>query len=272
MPQIVTTSLAIITDKIGYVSARKQADELSAEHGLTVADMPLVIQAMSSHPEIRKAIRPSWIDTITAELHGQRDGERSYEAWHSAGSLASSEGLEKAFPKMGAYGFMKVGDDEWTSVGKGSYDGKNVARIHLDDARNGKVPAPGIPHTIFVLLDKDHPNINKRGPVGYDEFMNDDRVLMITGSPENRERLAKILFGSKEQGGEGWTSVGSYHRTNEVGFGTNAVGRLVYVNYNYDGLNGNYDIGNIGRFAGVGAGGAAREKLTTELSLNCATQ
>ncbi|MBI4738184.1 hypothetical protein HY772_01250, partial [Candidatus Woesearchaeota archaeon] len=110
--QIKPPVLAAVTDRTGYVEARKEADKLAAEHGLIVADMPMAIQAMNNHPEVREAIRPGWIDTITGEYHGQRDGDRSYEAWHSAGSLATAKGLEKLFSKAGDCAFMPISDDE----------------------------------------------------------------------------------------------------------------------------------------------------------------
>jgi len=251
--------LAAVTDKTGYVKARKEADKLSQEYGLRVADMPMAIQAMASHPVVREAIRPDWIDTITVEYHGQRDGQRSYEAWHSIGSLATAKGLEKAFFKAGEYAFMQIADYEWVVVGKGSYYGQDVARVHLDDVKKGNVPAAGIPYTVFVRLDKDAPIINGRGQLNYDAFMQDDRVLMIAGSPDCRDSLAKMLFGSKEEGGEGWNNVGSYHRINDAGFDAQAKGRLVYLDIDNLGLvGGSIDLD--GRFVGVGAGGAVREK------------
>ncbi len=254
-PQIVRVKspvFAAVTDRKEYVKARKEADKLSERYGLRVADMPMAIQAMTSHPEVREAIRPFWIDTITGEYHGQRDGERSYEAWHSVGSLATAEGLEKLFSKAGNYAFMPISDDEWVAVGKGSYNGQTVARVHLDDARKGNVPAPGTPYTIFVRLDKDNPKINGRGQLDYDTFMQDDRVLMISGSPESREALAKMLFGK---------NIGSYHRINEVGFDKQAKGRLAYLDDDGDGLVGYDDIYYDGRFVGVGAGGAVEPAL-----------
>ncbi len=268
MPQIVQVKfpvLAAVTDKMSYVKARKEADKLAAEHGLTVADMPMTIQAMTNHPEVREAIRPVWIDTITGEYHGQRDGDRSYEAWHSVGSLATAKGLERAFSKAGKYAFMQVANDEWALVGKGSYNGQNVGRIHLDDVRKGSVHTAGNPYTIFTRLDKDKVNINESGQLTYSAFMQDDRVLMITGSPDAREALAKMLFGRKEDGGEGWSNIGSYHRIVgsyhriEAGFNAQAKGRLVYLDSSNNGLDG-YNFNNIGRFVGVGAGGAVREK------------
>jgi hypothetical protein len=109
-------------------------------------------------------------------------------------------------------------------------------------------------------LDKDSPKINGRGQLDYDTFMQDDRVLMIMGSPESREALAKMLFGKKEEGGEGWSNIGSYHRINEVGFDKQAKGRLVCLYNYYIGLVGKLNINNSGRFVGVGAGGAVRAK------------
>src|SRR3989344_4697310 len=246
--QIKSPVLAAVTDQTGYVKARNQAEKISQENGLTVADMPMVIQAMANHSEVREAIRPLWVDTITGEYHGQRDGDRSYETWHSAGSLATAKGLEKAFSGAGEYAFMQIADDEWVAVGKGNYNGQNVARIHLDDVKKGSVPAAGTPYTIFVRMDKDKPTINGSGQLTYDAFMSDDRVLMIAGSPDNREALAKMLFGRKEDGGEGWSNIGSYHRINEAGFDAQAKGRLVYLNNDSGGLGGYRYISHCGRF------------------------
>src|SRR3989338_5947868 len=266
--QVKSPVLAVVTDQTGYVKARKEADKLASEYGLTVADMPMAIQAMANHPEVREAIRTVWIDTMTGEYHGHRDGDRSYETWHSAGSLATAKGLEKLFKQVGDYGFMPISDDEWVAVGKGSYNGQTVARVHLEDAKKGNVPAAGTPYTVFTRLDKDKANINGTGQLGYDAFMSDDRVLMITGSPDNREALAKMLFGRKEDGGEGWSNIGSYHRINDSGFDAQAKGRLAYLNLNDGDLDGDRYIYDIGRFVGEGARGAvAREKSAPQRSV-----
>ena len=240
--QVKSPVLAAVTDSDYYVRARKEANKLSREYDLRVADMPMVIQAMTAHPKVRKAIRPTWIDTITGEYHGQRDGDRSYEIWHSAGSLATAKGLEKAFSKAGDYGFMQIADDEWVAVGKSNYNSQNVARIHLDDVKKGSVPVAGTPYTVFTRLDKDKANINGNSQLNYGAFMSDDRVLMIAGSPESREALAKMLFSKKEDGGEGWSNIGSYHRINKAGFDAQAKGRLVYLGNGNIGLDGNHNI------------------------------
>ena len=205
-------------------------------------------------------------DTVTGEYQGLRGEDRSYEAWHSVGSLATAEGLKKAFSKIGEYGFMLIPDDEWVAVEKGQYAGKEIVRVHLEDARKGKVPIPGTPYCISARLDKDKFVINPAGQLGYDSFMKDDRVLMIAGSPDCREALAKMLFGKKETGGEGWTVVGSYHRINDVDFNNKQPkGRLAYLSNYSNGLDGNRNSDIFGRFVGVGAGGAVGEKITPSI-------
>ena len=231
---------AVAHNSSSYVKARTEAETLSTDHSLRVADMPLGITALTQNPKIRAAIRPNLLDTITGEYHGQRNGQRSYETWHSTGSLATSEGLARAFPKQDDYGFMLISPEEWNAIGKGAYQGTSVQRVHLEEARNGDVPKAGTPYTIFTLLDTDRPGINESTQLSYDQFMKDDRVLMITGSPEYREALAKMFFGEKEDGGEGWTSVGSYHRIHNAPFGLIAKGRLSFVSDDYYGLDG-YD-------------------------------
>ncbi len=167
---------------------------------------------------------------------------------------------------------MPIFDDEWVAVGKGSYNGQTVARVHLEDARKGNVPAPGTPYTIFVRLDKDHPRINGRcqldydtSKLDYDTFMQNDRVLMITGSPESREALAKMLFGKQKDGGEGWSNIRSYHSINEVSFDAKAKGRLAYLGHYDGGLDGSS--GNFGRFVGVGAGDVVQPTLEQTLAV-----
>jgi len=264
MAQIIQTKspvLAVVTDSMSYLKARKQAEELSQKHNLTVADMPLAIHAMTTQADIREAVRPKYLDAITAEVQGLRDGEKSYEAWHSTGSLATLKGLENAFKNhRGDYGFMTLDTNEWSTVGDGKYNGKNVARIHLSDAQKGDVPKPGTPYTVFVYMDKDKPTINSSGQLTYDQFMKDDRVLMITGSPDSREALAKMLFGAKKDGGEGRETIGSYHRINDVGFNEQTRGRLVYLDSNNFGLDGSSVIDSDGRFLGVSDGVASGEK------------
>lgn len=277
MPQIIVQGesrvLAAVTGRTGYAKARKKADILAAEHGLRVADMPMAIQAMAN-PEVREAIMRAGIDTNTVECHGQRyPYGRFYEVWHSAGSLVTPKGLEKAVSesydnalcwipdaerRAHHYGFAPIDDDEWYAVGKGRYNGLEVPRLHIEDVRKGNVPAPGTPYTSFVPLDRDEYNINPSGELTLPDFMEDDRVLMVAGSPELREALAEMFFASK-----GWTpiealakmfgikpKIESHHRIGYVGFDAN-IGRPVRFN-GKRGIGGS-NLFHVGCFAAVAA-------------------
>ncbi|MCK4670497.1 MAG: hypothetical protein KAT43_04800 [Nanoarchaeota archaeon] len=229
-----------------YIPARKKIEELAQEYYLRVADLPMTIHAINNNCEIREALRRKWLDTITGEYHGLRDGDRSYEIWHSVGSLSTLNGLEQAFSIAEGYGFMKIGNNEWDAIGKGTFNRRVVPRVHLEDVKKGNVPNIGTPYTVFVRLDKDSPIIYDTSPdhdydqIGYTRFMRDDRILMLAGSPDNREALAKLLFGARKDGGDGWDSVYSYHRINEVDFHSIARGRLVGLYRFFDcGIGGN---------------------------------
>ncbi|MBS3142767.1 hypothetical protein J4464_05265 [Candidatus Woesearchaeota archaeon] len=276
MPELIYPSaplLGAVTDILRYLDARKQAEELAREHGLKVADMPLATQAMGHHPEVRAVVRHHWIDTISVECHGFRDNTRSYEAWHSVGSMATEKGLEDAIPTGGAYAFMPIAHDEWAAVGKGSYDVKNIVRVdNLMDLRAGNIPAAGAPYTISLMIPEGYRLIPlatdtkevidmhgagklilfERGELNADQFRMDDRVASVCGSPENVEILHGILFGKKEGGGEGRSSFGSYHRIHELGFGNVPMSRPLFLgNLGYDGLSGYDGLNNYARFLGV---------------------
>ena len=247
--------LAVITEIQSYMNARADIDaqtkELAkADKLVVVADIPMAIRAMTNNPEVRKAVRPTWIDSVSIEQQGKRDGDDVYEVSHSTGSFATLEGLKAGLESgIDVYGFMVVPDTEWAEAGKGKYLGKEVPRVSLSDLRAGKnIPSIGTPYTVFTKM-KDNPNINPRGQLTYDQFMNDDRVLMTCGSPEEREALAKMLFGKTEEGGEGWSNVGSYHRL-EARFGTNK-GRPAYLHNNHAGLDAYFVRHASGRFLGV---------------------
>ena len=251
--------LAAVTELSDYVEARARADLWSFSNGLPVADMPMAIQALTAHPEVRGAIRPCGIDTLTGEYHGQRDGSRSYEVWHSVGSLATADGLAEGLKKksliFGKQGFMDVENDEWVAVGNGRYNGQNVVRVHLEEVKRGNVPAPGTPYSIFVRLDRDSTKISGGGLLVYDAFMRDDRVLMVAGSLESREALANMLFR-----GEGHDSVGSIHDIGVVSFDAMARGRLTALGYENSGLVGNTATFNR-RFAMVDVGRRIAQNL-----------
>jgi formylglycine-generating enzyme required for sulfatase activity len=85
--------------------------------------------------------------------------------------------------------------------------------------------------------------IFRAGKLAKWQFLLDDRVLCICGSPGNRERLAEVVFGCGD-GGEGRDRFGSHHDLDGAGFPLPPVGRPVFL---YNG-----DTGICGRIYGYG--------------------
>lgn len=255
---------------IGYIESRNQIESLVKKYNcfnLAAADMPMLIHA-ATDDNILNIIRNLLFDTVTGEYHGMRDGHRSYEVWHSAGSLATAKGLEKAISDVDEYSFTPVPNEEWDAMGEGRYNRKKVKRVHLGDLRAGNVPKFGTPYTISLDLPDDYKLIPRnapmnevlerynrggliifeRGKLNADQFRIDDRVLSILGSPENREMFYKIMLKSHQQffAPAGipeeelvqFFSINSFHRIKEIGFYQQARGRLIYVYFVDDSIDG----------------------------------
>ncbi len=216
------------TDILDYISANAQAEQIAKDKNFIVPFMPQLIKALEND-EIRRIIRPMPIRTITVEAHGKRNNADVYEVHHGVGSLATSDGLISVCSNVKNYGFLPISDVEWKELG----NRRTVPRISLRELRKGNVPkeASENGYIVFARMNKDRPVINQSGQLSYDNFMSDDRVLMICGSPEARESLAKTL--KKERIG----SIGSHHRINEVGFSDN-LGRRVFLYDNEGGFEG----------------------------------
>ena len=101
--------------------------------------------------------------------------------------------------------------------------------------------------------------------------MYNDRVLMITGSPDNQKALANMLFDDEKDGGEGRSYIESRHyipeaesihrKLYENGVNVQAKGRMLRLGTK-DGFSGIHYPGMDGRFVVVDIGGAiARETL-----------
>jgi hypothetical protein len=226
-------ALAAVTGSMGYYDAKKQITNFCQKHRLTIADMPTVIGSMATHSDVYKSLSSKSIFTVTGEYHGFRDDFTScYEVWHSVGSLVTVENPRDLSTRWTYIDFVQISHDEWNSVGNANYNGRSFERVHLSDARKGNVPATGTPYVIFTSTGDREFSFNRSGRLSYDSFMQDDRVLMVAGSPDAREALAKKFFGKKEDGGEGWNTFGSYHNIEVNEFGHQALGRPLYLNTN----------------------------------------
>ena len=200
-----------------------------------------------------------------AVRHGREYADRAIEYVKKADILKSRDYLRIA----GKCGFMRIDKNEWDEVGKGRYAGQDVPRLSLEDARMGNVPEPGTPHTISLDVENGDYSINDINEItklDRDAFMRDDRILMLTGSPENREMLAGMYFGPEENGGEGLKSVSAYHLIHHLGFDSVAVGSPIRLGSGSDGIYNYTPINNKGRFLAI------RNERPAETSLEVLVQ
>ena len=70
-----------ITDVLNYVDARKQADKAPEFKGLTVVNMPELIDLLQ-FAKTREAIRAKWADTVSGEYQLPNDEDGVYLAAH----------------------------------------------------------------------------------------------------------------------------------------------------------------------------------------------
>ncbi len=231
-------TLALLPNRCStYVKALKDITKLAKQHNLTIADLPIAIEAMLKHPSIRKLLRADRFVTRTSEYTHQRSGNMMYETWHSVGSLSSYKGIEQRLNediKLENWGnFISIANAEWTAMGTGN----EVVRVHLDDVKKNDIPAIGTPHIIFVRVDKDDPLLNPKEQLTLPDFMTDDRSLMLAGSLENRAGLANIIYGSKTDGGEGKKTVDNQYGTCYANSETKIFGKIMGLDFCYNGFN-----------------------------------
>lgn len=234
-----------------YVKSLKQIEEIAKESGLNVADMPTAIRFSN----ILKIEEQEAIDVISSEFYGIRNETRCYEIWHSVGSLTSAEGLARiisnSLMRHPTYyeltGLFKIPKNEWEDIGNGYHptDNKtNVVRLNINDLRKGEVPKAGTPYTVSMKLEEDYSlipttadfnEINEmqksgkliifeKGELDSDQFRLDDRIAAMCGSPKNVEILHKNIFENIEDGGQGRSSITSYHQIEDAFYYDNMIG------------------------------------------------
>ena len=226
-------ALYLLTDSLGYLKGLKEIETIAGGHGMNVADAPVAVRTIYANGEAKDLV--CGIGTTTSEHHGMINGTHVYKTVHGTGPLATYLGLAHAFRKTGRRyesrwdGFMPVSESEWAKLDSGEYMGKDFHEVHLEDARKDNVPETGTPYAVFVDLDRDSYSISDSLRLSYDKFMEDDRVLMLAGSPENRETLAGMYFGAEKDGGLDRESVYSRYRISDKVDPANPSGRQVML-------------------------------------------
>ena len=243
---VVPQTIAITDPGLNYFDARNQAATAKEFKGLTLTNMPRLIELLQNE-KISKAIRESYVDTTSAEFHSTIKGERIYAVAHGDLPFLSVKRLKEGVKNQDQYGFIPLTAHEAKILFK--------SMVPIGDVRSGYDASN---QTIAINLDKDNPVINPRGQLDYNTWMNDDRVLAACGNKENRQFLGEFLFKTERKR----DSVGSYHRIQEKSF-DQPVGRLVVLRSDDNGIN-RYYLNYSGRSVGssISARGASARAIS----------
>ena len=295
MPQLIKADgelVGIITDPSGqYLEDIVNAKKIIREHSVEIASLPKAIQAMHIYKEVREAVRITGLNTSTNEYGGIRKRktpsgrtvqERTYEVVH--GSLFtpmlklledSNEYISYILEKQGIkipnnndYLIACVDDEIWEELGERKFsDGVDkqiyLPQFHVDEIRMGKIPCQQTSYRIFAY-ESDIPNLLSERRLNRDMAMQNDRLLMLTGFRENQERYVKMMFDSKENGGENLQWIDNRCPVVEIGRNINssratnlnifkeadispidAITQSVAIGNGSEGLRGTFDSGRL---------------------------
>jgi hypothetical protein len=196
----------MITSQGAYFTARAEADKIAKKNGLVIATMPQLIAELQ-HLVPRNAIRQSWADVDSPEYNGRVDFNNVYAVGHRFGPFSTTTGLKQGAKNIKEYGFMLFSAKKWTAL----VNDKNM--FPLGEIKGNKTFSCDAPYGIIANV-KDM-IFYDRGQLKAEQFMKSDRVLMVAGSEDSREKIANTLFNVEKR-----STVGDYHRLKEVDFST----------------------------------------------------
>lgn len=221
-----------VTDDLGFIEARNQAEYLSKKYGLVVADMPRLLTNLQTHSDLRNVVRPDWADVLSSEyLTKASNGDDLYVVSHGEGPFSDLDVVRKSLESY-KKGFLPVNNLD--SVIKNA--------VNIEDVRKGFV-ATDKPYSIAINMQKNKPVLSSASTLSKEDFLRDDGILAVTGSVQGREYLAKLLFGSKDEGGEARRQIKNLrpdnHYATSVGRPLSLCGYSLgvggYEFFNYDG-------------------------------------
>jgi len=209
-----------LTDVQRYNNFSKDIDLLIKKYVGTFLDMPGLIRELSwlniNNLTSTNSLETSDIGVNSAEYLCNKDSDMIYVVGHSLGPLANLKRLEKRSGQIIFDGLLDFENSELVKF-------KDESAISLNDLRHGV--SSNKPYAVKTLIPQGYKLIPRTTPIKdvlrmhksprliifesgsltREQFLLDDRVLMIAGSLEGREKIAKMLPFEQEK------SLGSYH-------------------------------------------------------------
>ncbi|MAG52588.1 MAG: hypothetical protein CMH62_01360 [Nanoarchaeota archaeon] len=228
-------------------TALRNAYAHATEEGV-VASMPSLI-AGKAQADKENYLWENWFTVLSEEDVGiDREGkfasrgEPVIVTVHGGGILTPDR-IQQAYDEgLTDYRAAKFTDEEFGNLLNGTLpDEENIELCHLDDVRLGRISNPFGKYG--VVMDFEEGKATKSGYHKKDGFMKNPLVHARVGTLEHLEP-----YFDKAKDSEG--DVGNYHRLQEID-PNQQQGRLLFLNYDCGGLNGNDDLDFDGRFVGV---------------------
>ena len=120
--------------------------------------------------------------------------------------------------------------------------GESIGLYTVDDVKNGMVPDPFGRYAVWMPGETAHSNSS--GYHSKSEFMSNELVIARAGTLEHLDKYFEKAQHSSNH------DLANLHRFGEIDF-RQPQGRVLFVNGNYIGLNGDNDLYNNGRFVMV---------------------
>ena len=235
---------------IGAAVSLKQAAAHADTDGI-VASLPYLL-AGKAKADKSNYLWKTWLTALSEEDVGISEGripgiaeagEPVLAVVHGGGVLRTYDRIMKAYADgLTPQSAAKFTGEEFNNVVGGKFE-ENIPVYTVDNLKKGISPFG----RYAVLVNFEIAKATKSGYHSKSEFMNNEVVIARAGT---LEYLDKYFEKAKGTSGDAKDKVGSWHRFTKID-PQQPQGRLLFLNNNYNGLNGTDYLDNSGRFVGV---------------------
>lgn len=229
---------------VGLSIALRKAQEYATESGI-VLTMPLLMQARLSLDKNHELWK-KWYAVKTDEYAGIDNKGLFVEAGkpvvivvHGT-SLLTPDRIEQAYADgLTAQKAAKLTQDEFDSLLEGKINEQEIPILQYDKFM--KQDESKMPVNYGVVLDLEYCKGLESGRIDKQSFITNKLVHARSGGKGRAEQYFDKA---------GYHKLGNYHRFGEID-ASQAQGRVLFLYYDYNGLNGDYYLFSDGRFVGV---------------------
>ncbi|MDD3175265.1 MAG: hypothetical protein PHU51_02200 [Candidatus Nanoarchaeia archaeon] len=238
---------------IGNAVALEEAYTQLGDEGI-IASMPYLI-AGKAESEKDNYLWQDWFTALSEENVGidtkgnfVKKGKPVVITVHGGGILTPERIFQAYGDGLTSQNSAKYTNEEFEQLLNGKINGESIEIYSIDDVMKGNIKNPFGKYAI--VLDFDVAKNTKSDYFDKKDFMKNPLVLARAGTLEYLD-----VYFEKAKHSDG--TVGNSHRLNDID-PKQPQGRVLYLNIDYNWLDGSISLDNDGRFVGVGVGDAKR--------------